>query len=71
MLFCVDFNWTLIPRINKELLLLLLLLLSSISFFCLGAIVTIKVSENGPPDKIYHENDLKVYQGDGDASDGE
>ena len=26
LLFCVDFNCTLLPRINKELLLLLLLL---------------------------------------------
>ena len=25
--------------------------------FCLGAVVTIKVSENGPLVKIYHEND--------------
>ena len=36
--------------------------------FCLGAVVTIKVSENGPLVKIYHENDLKIYQSDGNAS---
>ena len=30
--------------------------------FCLGAIVTIKVRENGPPVKIFHESDLLVYQ---------
>ena len=39
--------------------------------FCLGAIVTIKISENGPLVKIYHENDLKIYQSDGNASDSE
>ena len=39
--------------------------------FYLGAVVTIKVSENGLPVKIYHENELKIYQGDGNASDGE
>ena len=39
--------------------------------FCLGAVVTIKVSENGPIVKIYHQNDLKIYQGDGNASDCE
>ena len=39
--------------------------------FCLGAVVTIKVSENGPLVKIYHENDLKFYQSDGNASDSE
>ena len=39
--------------------------------FCPGAVVTIKVSENGPPVKIYHENDLTVYQGDGNAYDSE
>ena len=38
---------------------------------CLGAVVTIKVSENEPPIKIYHGNDLKIYQCDGIASDGE
>ena len=38
-------------------------------FFCLGSVVTIKVSENGPLVKIYHENDLKIYQSDGNASD--
>ena len=38
--------------------------------FCLGAVATIKVSENGPIVKIYHKNDLKVYHGDGNASDG-
>ena len=37
--------------------------------FCLGAVVTKKVSENGPPVKIYHENDLKM--GDGNANHGE
>ena len=36
--------------------------------FCLGAVVTIKVSENGSLVKIYHENDLKIYQNDGNAS---
>ena len=40
-------------------------------FFCLGSVVTIKVSENGPLVKIYHENDLKIYQSDGNASDSE
>ena len=35
--------------------------------FCLDAVVTLKVSENGKN----HENDLKVYQGDGNASDSE
>ena len=30
--------------------------------FCLGAVDTIKVRENGPPIKIFHENDLLVYQ---------
>ena len=39
--------------------------------FCLRAVVTIKPSENGTPVKIYHENDLKVYQGNINASDGE
>ena len=39
--------------------------------FCLGAVVTIKVSKNGPPVKIYHKNDLKIYLGDGNASDSE
>ena len=39
--------------------------------FCLGVAVTIKVIENGPPVKIYHENDLKIYLGDGNANDGE
>ena len=39
--------------------------------FCLGAVFTKAVSENGPPVKIYHENDLKIYLGDGNASDGE
>ena len=39
--------------------------------FCLGAVVTIKVSENGPIVKIYHQNNLKIYQGDGNASDSE
>ena len=39
--------------------------------FCLGAVVTIKPSENGTPVKIYHENDLKVYQGNINVSDGE
>ena len=39
--------------------------------FSLGAAVTIKVRENGPTVKIYHQKDLKVYQGDGNASDGE
>ena len=39
--------------------------------FCLGAIVTIKVSENGPLIRIYHENVLNIYQGDGNASDSE
>ena len=39
--------------------------------FCLGAVVTIKVSENGPLVKIYHENDLKIYQSDGNASASE
>ena len=29
---------------------------------CLGAVVTIKVSENGPPVKIYNENDLKFIR---------
>ena len=38
--------------------------------FCLGA-VTIKVSENRPLVKIYLENDLKIYQSDGNASDSE
>ena len=39
--------------------------------FCLGAVVTIKVSKNGPLVKIYNENDLKIYQSDGNASDSE
>ena len=39
--------------------------------FCLGAIATIKVSDNGPLVKVCHENDLKIYQDDGNASDGE
>ena len=30
--------------------------------FCLGAVVTIKVRENGPPIKTFHESDLLVYQ---------
>ena len=30
--------------------------------FCIGAVVTIKVRENGPPIKIFHENDLLVCQ---------
>ena len=42
-----------------------------IQVFCLGSVVTIKGSENGPLVKIYHENDLKIYQGDDNASDGE
>ena len=32
-------------------------------FFCLGAVATTKVRENGLPIKILHENDLLVYQG--------
>ena len=40
-------------------------------FFCLGAVVTIKASEDGPPVKIYHENGFKVYQGDINAGDSE
>ena len=39
--------------------------------FYLGAAVTIKVSENGPRVKIYHENDLKIYLDDGNTSDSE
>ena len=39
--------------------------------FCLGAVVNKKVSENGPPVKIYHETDLKVYHSDDNASDSE
>ena len=39
--------------------------------FCLGAVDTIKVSENGPLVKIYHENDLKIYQSDGNARNSE
>ena len=39
--------------------------------FCLGAVFTKKVSKNGPPVKIYHKNDLKIYLGDGNGSDGE
>ena len=39
--------------------------------FCLGAVVTIKVSKNGLPVKIYHKNDLQIYQGYGNARDGE
>ena len=30
--------------------------------FCLGAVVTIKVRENAPPIKTFHESDLLVYQ---------
>ena len=30
--------------------------------FCLGAVVTIKVTENSPTIKILHERDLIVYQ---------
>ena len=30
--------------------------------FCLGAVVTIKVRENVAPIKIFHKNDLLVYQ---------
>ena len=30
--------------------------------FCLGAVVTIKVTENSPAIKILHERDLMVYQ---------
>ena len=37
--------------------------------FCLGAVITIKASKNGPPAKIYHKNDLKAYQVDGNSSD--
>ena len=39
--------------------------------FCIGAVVTIKVSENEPLIKIYHGNDLKIYQCDGIASGGD
>ena len=39
--------------------------------FCLGAAVIIKVSENEPLVKIYHENDLKIYLDDGNTSDSE
>ena len=39
--------------------------------FCLAAVVIIKVSENEFTVKIYYENDLKVYQGYGNSSDGE
>ena len=39
--------------------------------FCLGAIATIKASKNGTLVKIYHENDLKIYQSDGNANDNE
>ena len=31
-------------------------------FFCLGAVVTIRVTENSPAIKILHERDLMVYQ---------
>ena len=30
--------------------------------FCLGAVVTTKVRENGPPIKIFHESNLLFYQ---------
>ena len=30
--------------------------------FCLGAVATIKVRENARPIKIFHENDMLVYQ---------
>ena len=30
--------------------------------FCLGAVATIKVRKNGLPIKIFHENDMLVYQ---------
>ena len=39
--------------------------------FCFGAFFTIKVSKNGPLVKICHENDFKISQGDGNASEGE
>ena len=39
--------------------------------FFLAAVATIKVSKNGPLVKIYHENGLKIYQCDGNASDSE
>ena len=39
--------------------------------FFLAAVATIKVSKNGPLAKIYHENGLKIYQSDGNASDSE
>ena len=38
---------------------------------CLEAVVAIKFSRNGPLLKICHENNVKIYQGDGNASDGE
>ena len=39
--------------------------------FSLSAVVTIKVSDNGLPVKIYYKNGLKIYQDDGSATDGE
>ena len=39
--------------------------------FCRGAATTIKVSENGSLVKIYHGNDLKIYQGDSNTIDRE
>ena len=39
-----------------------LLLVKKPGFFCLGAVVTIKVRVNVPPVKIFHESELLEYQ---------
>ena len=39
--------------------------------FCFGAVVTLKVSKNGPLVKICPKDDFKISQGDGNASEGE
>ena len=30
--------------------------------FCLGSVVTVRVTENGPPMKVFHEQDLMALQ---------
>ena len=31
-------------------------------FFCRGVVITVRVTENGPPMKVFHEQDLMALQ---------
>ena len=52
LLFCLDFNCTLLPGINKELLLLLLLLLLSLLLLLLSLSSLLPPKENCPPVRV-------------------